>query len=154
MCHRCENCHLDVCAPLSSMCWLLVITMCQFPVRLDTFTKAMSQSKHTPGTLFFNFRSLKYETKYPPDWRGAVQSEKPEFLMTALPVLLLFWCEGPVLSVEDSRLSSRFHFRPKASVLRTVTEDLALNCGWVSFRTYSAWYPVCVRSQLNFCLVA
>ena len=54
---------------------------------------------------------------------------------------------------EDCRLITKFHFCLKANILRTVTEDLALSLGWVSFRMYSAWYPVCVTFQLNFCLV-
>ena len=50
---------------------------------------------------------------------------------------------------EDRRLIAKFHFCPKANILRTVTEDLASSLGWVSFRMYSAWYPVCVTFQ--FC---
>ena len=39
---------------------------------------------------------------------------------------------------EDSTLIAKFHFCPRASVLRTVTEGLALSLRWVSFRIYSA----------------
>ena len=50
---------------------------------------------------------------------------------------------------EDSTLIAKFHFCPRASVLRTVTEGLAFSLGWVSFRIYSAWYPICAKFQLN-----